>query len=504
MICARCGEHTNDTPCSACEESPLLAAQFRLESVLGEGPAGTTYKASCQSDGATVVIKEMSLRKANLDKSGELFEREVRVLQQLEHDQIPGYIDHFVAGTGKSRALYLVQEFIEGVDLAQELESHRYSENEVLEIIAGILPVLSYIHSLSPPVIHRDLKPRNVMRRQSDGKLVLVDFGAVRDALKGKELGGSTVAGTFGYMAPEQFQGEATAATDLYGLGALAVALLTRKEPHNLLDHLGVIQWHEHTKVSPGVVTLLGHLLEPDLRWRPEDAAGVLEFVNTVRTNPNGPPPYHPVMKRESPQVAPRATTSVPRAKVKEKSPAAGLFEPEGPPDLPAKRPPPANSSGKSQVLLMAVSALLAFSLIMFAALGLGVGSLFLVADQGQSYELSVPVPAEIEVSTLIPPPTPAPLLEPADEVAVEHIDLVWSQSESKLRQSCYKPLGNGNTYDFEADFTIATGGFVVDPHTPNLNNEALEQCIKNHIGDLAFEPMNTSRTVTKKIEMRP
>ena len=236
MICARCEQPTPSAPCSACGEDPLLGGRWALESLLGQGASGTTWAASATLDAGgapaereRVAIKEISLRGRAAGKARELIEREVRILRELDHPGVPSYRGHLTAGEGRGRALYLLQELIPGQTLSAEMETRRYSEPEVLGVVEELLEILRYLHGRSPPVVHRDVKPANVMRRP-DGSLCLIDFGAVRDALKG-DLGGSTVAGTFGYMAPEQFAGDASPASDLYGVGALAVALLAPR-PH--------------------------------------------------------------------------------------------------------------------------------------------------------------------------------------------------------------------------------------------------------------------------------
>ncbi|MSP55237.1 MAG: serine/threonine protein kinase, partial [Myxococcales bacterium] len=95
-------------------------------------------------------------------KAREMIEREVRVLRQLHHPQVPAYLEDLVTGAGKSAAFHLVQEIIPGVVLATQMIGHRYDEGEVLDVLIAILPVVVYLHGLSPPVIHRDVKPRNI------------------------------------------------------------------------------------------------------------------------------------------------------------------------------------------------------------------------------------------------------------------------------------------------------------------------------------------------------
>jgi hypothetical protein len=245
----------------------------------------------------------MPLRRADTPKARELFAREARVLRQLDHPRIPRHLDDFVTGRGKHAALVLVEELVPGEDLAHEVEGHRHTEAEVLAILEDLLPILAYLHGLSPPVVHRDVKPRNVMRRP-DGSLVLLDFGAVRDAAVDPELGGSTVAGTFGYMAPEQFRGDASPASDLYGAGALAVALLTRREPHRMADPSGRVHWREWANVSAPFADLLDRLLEPDESRRPSSAAAALDDVRRVRRGeaPRGEAPRSEAPRSEAPR----------------------------------------------------------------------------------------------------------------------------------------------------------------------------------------------------------
>jgi hypothetical protein len=272
MLCAHCTQPTDHEPCEHCGEPPLLDGRYRLEAVLGRGATGTTWRA-VDPTGEAVAIKSMPLARLAGGKERELLEREVRVLRELSHPGIPAYVEHLFVSEGPDTTLWLVQELVPGRSLAEELEDHRYSPREVLAIIAELAGILDHLHSLSPPVIHRDIKPGNVMRRP-DGRLELIDFGSVRDVAKGS-LGGSTVAGTFGYMAPEQFAGDAEPRSDLYGLGALAVALLTRKEPQSLSDHANRLRWADHARVTGALHDLINRLVEPNLERRAPDAGWV-------------------------------------------------------------------------------------------------------------------------------------------------------------------------------------------------------------------------------------
>lgn len=294
MICGHCGEEielgAEQTHCPVCEGPAYLREAYRLDAVVGQGAAGVTYRATRLEDGLTVAVKELPFRRIDSMKTKTLFEREASILQQLDHPGIPSYLDDFTGGVGKNLSLYLVQEFIDGEDLVEEMASRRYREDEVLGMVAELLKILDYLHTLRPAVIHRDIKPRNVMRCRDDGRLVLVDFGAVRDAVKDPDAGGSTVAGTFGYMAPEQFQGRALPASDIYGLGALAVNLLTRRAPDKMLGLGNQLEWEEHVDVHPATRRLLSRMLVVEPEERASDAAAlrvdVLDALDEIHQAP--------------------------------------------------------------------------------------------------------------------------------------------------------------------------------------------------------------------------
>ncbi|HEY3354355.1 MAG TPA: serine/threonine-protein kinase [Polyangia bacterium] len=252
-------------------------ARYRLEEPLGEGGQGCTWRARDLEAGRAVAVKVVELGRGGW-KRFDLFERECQVLRGLSHPGIPRYLDTFaVEEQGK---FFLVMELVEGVPLGRLLADRQLdSEAQLWNILHQALDILAYLHDRRPPVIHRDVKPQNLIRR-TDGRLALVDFGGVRVALRPE--GGSTVVGTFGYMAPEQLHGEATAATDVYGLAATIAALAAGREADQL-PHKGLKIELDGVMPPSALRDLLGRMLEPD----PEKRLGSVDAVRAaLRASP--------------------------------------------------------------------------------------------------------------------------------------------------------------------------------------------------------------------------
>ncbi|MBE9012103.1 serine/threonine protein kinase, partial [Pseudanabaenaceae cyanobacterium LEGE 13415] len=212
----------------------IIHPRYKILETLGQGGIGTTYKAEDLETKQCVAVKVVSLRQTSDWKTLDLFEREVRVLKQLDHPGIPQYLDSFEVDTEDDRLFCIVQALAPGKTLAEWVQKGwRPNEETVSAIAAQLLDILIYLQTFLPPILHRDIKPQNILRDRS-GNIYLVDFGAVQDTYRQTVTGGSTVVGTLGYMAPEQFRGKATLATDLYALGTTLLFLLTGKDPIQL------------------------------------------------------------------------------------------------------------------------------------------------------------------------------------------------------------------------------------------------------------------------------
>ncbi|MEH2323705.1 MAG: serine/threonine-protein kinase [Nostoc sp.] len=258
----------------------IINQRYRILRKLGQGGVGITYAAVDLENDEQVALKVLSLRRMTDWKKMELFEREAQILSQLNHPAIPRYLDYFKVDTNSDRSFYIAQQLAPGTSLATLVENGWLpDEEEVRQIATEMLKILIYLHSLTPPVIHRDIKPQNIifasekrtlfifLRRKlllSDIKsLFLVDFGAVADTYHNTVTGGSTVVGTFGYMAPEQFRGQAFPSTDLYGLGTTLLFLLTGKSPSDLPQRKLKIDFRPDVNISKDFANWLEQMLEP-------------------------------------------------------------------------------------------------------------------------------------------------------------------------------------------------------------------------------------------------
>lgn len=254
----------------------IVAEKYRIIDTLGQGGNGITYKAEDIKSGDRVALKALSFYHMNDWKQMELFEREAQTLANLNHPGIPKYLDYFQVDTPEDRGFYIVQQLVVGKSLA-ELVKNGWRSNEagVRNIATQVLNILIYLQSLKPPVFHRDIKPQNLIGGK-DGKVYLVDFGAVQNTYRNTFSFGSTVVGTFGYMAPEQFQGQALPATDLYGLGATLLFLLTHRSPADLPTDRLKISFRNKVQVSEQFADWLEKMLEPDAEERFVSAASAL------------------------------------------------------------------------------------------------------------------------------------------------------------------------------------------------------------------------------------
>jgi eukaryotic-like serine/threonine-protein kinase len=257
----------------------ILAQRYQLIDVLGTGGNGKTYRALDQETNQKVAIKILHTHGVPDWKTLELFEREVKILSQLDHPGIPRYLDFFRATVAGHESLCLVQEIAPGRTLSGWIEAgHVFSEANLQNIATKVLEVLEYLQSFTPPIIHRDIKPQNILLTGTY-EVSLVDFGAVRDTYNLTITGGSTIVGTYGYMAPEQTRGQAVLATDLYGLGTTLLYLKSGLDPADLPVKQMKIDFQKSLRFSPTFASWINGLLEPFPEDRYSNASVALDYL---------------------------------------------------------------------------------------------------------------------------------------------------------------------------------------------------------------------------------
>lgn len=273
------------TSCQSCGSRLLLAERYCAIKLIGAGGFGRTLMAEDEYKPSKprCVVKQFypsSQGTSNPDKAAELFQQEAVRLDELgKHPQIPELFAHFE----QDNRLYIVQEFIDGQNLAQELaETGAFREVQIRSILSDLLPVLELIHQ--EKVIHRDIKPENIIRRRSDDRLVLVDFGAAKYASSAALAKTGTTIGSAGYAAPEQSFGKAVFASDIYSLGVTCIHLLTNMEPFNLYDPLeSEFVWRDYlidNPVSDELAGILNKMIQSSAKQRYQSTAEVMKALS--------------------------------------------------------------------------------------------------------------------------------------------------------------------------------------------------------------------------------
>ncbi|NJO30345.1 MAG: CHASE2 domain-containing protein [Richelia sp. SL_2_1] len=277
------------TPAFSTASSSLLSNRYKITRVLAQGGFGCTYLAKdTQRPGSpTCVVKQLMPARRDtrfLQVARRLFDSEAEILELLgKHSQIPELYAFFE----EEQEFYLVQQFIPGYPLTEELPPHQDIKDEtyVINMLIELLEILAFIHQRQ--VIHRDIKPGNIIRCNQDNRLVLIDFGAVKliqpQSKEQTEL--ATVAiGTRGYTPPEQFAGHPRLSSDIYALGMIAIQALTGLNPHELRSHsdTGSPEWREWAQVSDKLAAMLDKMVSYHASERYKSAVEALEAIKSI------------------------------------------------------------------------------------------------------------------------------------------------------------------------------------------------------------------------------
>lgn len=275
--------------CQTCGSSLRLRDRYRALKALGRGGFGATFLARDESlpGHPLCVIKQLrpsADAQHILDMARDLFQREAKILGKIgNHPQLPRLLDYFET----NNEFFLVQEFINGKTLQQEVkQGGPFTEAGVRQFLSEALPLIQYVHNSK--IIHRDIKPANLIRRDEDKKLVLIDFGAVKDKVApAQETSDQTALtayaiGTPGYAPPEQMAMRPVYASDLYAIGVTCIYLLTAKSPKDL-DYdptTGEMMWRDLVHVSDHFADVLQKMLEISVRHRYQSVEAVLRDLD--------------------------------------------------------------------------------------------------------------------------------------------------------------------------------------------------------------------------------
>lgn len=279
-----------------CGSKQLFRDRYEILRILGRGGFGITFIAqdAVLPGNPLCVIKQLCPKVSSTkgwQNACKRFAKEAKTLAQLgSHSQIPMLLDYF-EGNGE---LYLVQEYIRGWNLVQEVRKNgTKTEAEVKQFLQELLPVLQYLEQHQ--VIHRDIKPLNLLRCADDQRIVLIDFGAVKDKLldvRNDSLNPSmntNFVGTMGFAPPEQLSLHPVYASDIYALGMTCVYLLTGKSPLEMEheNQTGEVGWHKYVKVSDSFTRILNKMLKFSVRERFQKASDVVTALRVERDIPN-------------------------------------------------------------------------------------------------------------------------------------------------------------------------------------------------------------------------
>lgn len=265
----------------------LLHARYQIQQQLANPAGRQTLLATDLKTAKPVVIKLLTFDQSFEWDDLKLFEREANTLKTLSHPCIPRYLDFLEIESPDAKQLALVQTYISGRSLEDYLQAGRiFTEPEIKELLKSLLQILVYLHERQPPVIHRDIKPSNILlgdrSGNSIGQVHLVDFGSVQ-TLAIQEGRTVTVVGTYGYMPPEQFGGRTVPASDLYSVGATAIALATGKHPADLPQQDFRPHFEPFVQFTPAFTSWLQQMIEPRLDRRFSSAQSALQALEQLQ-----------------------------------------------------------------------------------------------------------------------------------------------------------------------------------------------------------------------------
>jgi eukaryotic-like serine/threonine-protein kinase len=385
-----------------------LRSRYKIIKLLGKGGFGETYLAEDLdipiNPKPKCVVKRLQPQ-AISPEIVRLFQQEGEFLYKLgqKHDQIPKLSAYFE----ENNEFYLIQELIDGHDLSEEIiPGKQWHESDVVKLLQEILEILAFVHQQN--VIHRDIKPQNLMRRRTDGKTVLIDFGAVKEvsAMQVNAQGQSSLTvgiGTPGYMPDEQASGKPKLCSDVYAVGMLGIQALTGLSPRELPEDpsTGEIIWRNLAKVSDRLANILDTMVKPHFSQRYRSAAEALQALKMVMAKPHISQRYHsaaealqalkaavfPLQLHNAPPIQPQQSV-VPKVPTTPKNISSSTPAPISIPPtvLPETQPPPISlqnpSSQSSPARHESIPRLYISIVIIIFFLGCGIAARILPVNQ--------------------------------------------------------------------------------------------------------------------------
>lgn len=470
-----------------------LGGRYKIVEQLGTGGFGQTFRAQdLHLPGHPLcVVKQLKPQVdtiQGLQVARRLFDTEARVLYQLgSHPQIPHLLAHFE----DSKEFYLAQELIEGHSLEDEFELAPWDVPKVVAFLKNVLETLAFVHEHR--VIHRDLKPSNLIRRHSDNRIVVIDFGAVKRA--GTQLAASTSIshtisiGTQGYMPSEQLAGQPQFSSDIYAVGVMGIQALTGRPPKRLAPHpqTGELDWHSYVPHIPlELITFLDTMVRYDFRARYPSASAALNALQSLPQafGQNQPAPRPTAVARRSPQPTGVTVPAMARPPAVANAPKSSVATEV------VSSPPPA-APRKIPAIVTGIAIL---------GLGLLIGRACTSAAPDNP-EVAATAPSVAETPVIEPPtaavPEPAPIEQPTEDP--EEIAPPEPLEEDIAESTPIEPLAE-NTEDTaapipieqpEADLTPATAQAVVTAFYDYLSSQSWDQAKAQTSGSLArqFDP---------------
>lgn len=268
-------------------EKDIIKNKYEIIKKINKGFLSDTFLIQDIFNKNKFILKYTNIKKYDT-KIIRIFEKEFSLLSNLSNKNIPKVIEYFSIEKDNNLELFIINEYIEGQNLYELIKSGKYfNEKEVINILDSIIEVLDYLHSFSPPILHRDIKPQNIMYSKNNN-IYLIDFGASKEIILNNENQSlSTIIGTQSYMPIEQFQGKCLPSSDIYSLGLTIIYLLSHKEPFSL-DKKGLKYYFEKdVNISKGFTKILNKMIDPDFSKRYSSVKELKSDLDNLKSGKN-------------------------------------------------------------------------------------------------------------------------------------------------------------------------------------------------------------------------